>query len=470
MPSSRSSVRFCNLAGTGSRWGKGILKGLGAIGGTHHPDKMLVIKEGASQGGVVMRFIHAADIHLDSPLNGLSAYPDAPAEQLRSATRDAFTALVDLAVAEEVDFMVIAGDLYDGTWRDFNTGIFFVKEMGRLKRAGIPVYTLFGNHDAESEMTRKLELPDNVHVFGPNKPQTFKVDGLAVALHGQSFKQRDVTTNLVTGYPAPTAGHFNIGVLHTALEGYASHATYAPCTVDELHAKGYDYWALGHVHEFEQWSGPSTIVFPGNLQGRNVRERGRRGAVAVAVNEAGDVAVERIFFDVLRWEHLTVDASDCETLEDVVRKTGQALESLLDADGEVPRAARITVEGNTQAHGALFGLEAQLRNEVLAQIASIGNERLWLEKVRIATKPLVDAEKLHERMDAFTDLQTILEEAANDVAFNEELKAALAPFAGKAPLDLQALVPLIEQIRTGDLKELIDEVGPGLLAHLAQAE
>jgi exonuclease SbcD len=417
-----------------------------------------------------MRFIHTADIHLDSPLNGLSAYPDAPAQQLRSATRDAFSALVDIAVDEKVDFMVIAGDLYDGTWRDFNTGIFFVREMGRLKRAGIPVYVLFGNHDAESEMTKKLEMPDNVHVFGPNKPQTFKLDGLSVVLHGQSFKQRDITTNLAVAYPAPTVGYFNIGVLHTALEGYASHATYAPCTVDELHAKGYNYWALGHVHEFEQWTGASTIVFPGNLQGRNVRECGRRGAVMVVVDDAGDVTVERIFIDVLRWEHLSVDASDCETLADVVLKTGRVLELLLDTDGEVPRAARITIQGHTKAHGALFGQEAQLRSEVLAQIASIGNERLWLEKVRITTKPLVDVERLHERMDAFTDLQAILEEAATDVDFIKELQSALAPFAAKAPLDLQEVVPLIEKIRTGELKELVDEVGPGLLAHLAQEE
>jgi DNA repair protein SbcD/Mre11 len=407
---------------------------------------------------------------LDSPLNGLSAYPDAPAEQLRGASRDAFTALVDRAIAEEVDFMVIAGDLYDGSWRDFNTGIYFAKEMGRLKRAGIYVYVLFGNHDAESEMTKKLELPDNVHAFAPSKPQTFKVDGLAVSLHGQSFKQRDVTTNLAAGYPAPTAGHFNIGVLHTALEGYTAHPYYAPCTVAELHAKGYDYWALGHVHEFKHWAGASTVVFPGNLQGRNIRELGRRGAVMVSVNEAGSIAVERTFIDVLRWEHLTVDASDCETLGDVVGKTGQQLESLLGTDGEVPRAARITVRGKTRAHGELFGLESQLRHEVLAQIAAIGNERLWLEKVRVATTPLVDVANLHARMDAFTDLQTIFEEAGTDVEFLNELKDAFAPFAGKASLELQSLVPLIGQIRTGDLKELIDDVAPGLLAHLAQAE
>lgn len=342
--------------------------------------------------------------------------------------------------------------------------------MGRLNRAGIPVYVLFGNHDAEAEMTKKLGLPDNVHTFGASKPQTFKIDKLAVSLHGQSFKQRDITTNLVVGYPPATPGHFNIGVLHTALEGYASHATYAPCTLAELQARGYQYWALGHVHDFQQWNGPATIVFPGNLQGRSVRELGRRGAVLVSVDESGTVEVERVFLDVLRWEHLEIDVSAHGTLDEVVRETRQTLATLLDTDGDVPRAARITIVGKTKAHGELFGLEAQLRHEVLAQIAAIGNERLWLEKVRVQTKPLVDAEKLHERMDAIADLQAILEEASTDADFRAELQASLTPFAAKVPLELNPLVPLIEQIRKRDLKELIDEVGPGLLAHLAQVE
>lgn len=417
-----------------------------------------------------MRFIHAADIHLDSPLNGLAAYPDAPAAQLRNATRDAFTALVDRGIEEQVDFMVIAGDLYDGSWRDYNTGIFFCKEMGRLKRAGIPVFLLFGNHDAESEMTRKLDLPDNVRCFSAIKPETFRIEKLGVALHGHSFKLKETTANLAAHYPAALPGHYNIGVLHTALEGYAAHATYAPCTVDELHARGYQYWALGHVHEFAQWSGPSTIVFPGNLQGRNVRERGRRGAALVTVDETGETLVERIFIDVLRWEHVLVDAASCESLVDVSRSIGRALEKLLEADGHVPRAVRVTVHGRTKAHGQLFGLEIQLRGEVLAQIAGIGNDRLWLEKVRLETEAIVDAAQGHERMDAFADLQEILNAAAVDPEFQKQLQDELMPFAAKAPLDLQSRVPLLERIRVGDLKGLVDSVSPSLLAHLAQGE
>lgn len=417
-----------------------------------------------------MKFIHAADIHLDSPLSGLSAYPDAPAAQLRGATREAFSLLVDRAIEEEVDFMLIAGDLYDGTWRDYNTGIFFCKEMGRLKRAGIPVFLLFGNHDAESEMTRKLDLPDNVSCFSASKPETFRIEGLSVALHGHSFKQKETTSNLAAHYPAAVPGHYNIGVLHTALEGYAAHASYAPCSVDELHAKGYQYWALGHVHEFQQWSGPSTIVFPGNLQGRHVRECGRRGAVLVSVDDEGATSVERVFIDVLRWEHLRVDVGACESLVEVTRSIGRSLEGLLAEDGQVPRAVRVTVHGRTKAHGQLFGLEAQLRSELLAQIAAIGNERLWLEKVRLETEAHVDAAKAHERLDAFADLQDILADAAVDPEFTVQLQSALSPFAAKAPLDLQPLVPLIEQIRTGKLHDLVQEVSPGLLAHLQQGE
>lgn len=417
-----------------------------------------------------MKFIHAADIHLDSPLNGLSAYPDAPASQLRSATRDAFTALVDYALEEGVDFMVIAGDLYDGSWRDYNTGIFFCKEMGRLKRAEIAVFVLFGNHDAESEMTKKLDFPDNVSVFSANKPVTFQIENIAVALHGQSFKQKETTSNLVIGYPTALPGKFNIGVLHTALEGYSAHASYAPCTLNELHAKGYQYWALGHVHEFEQWTGASTIVFPGNLQGRNIRECGRRGAVLVTVSEAGEVAVDRVLIDVLRWENLELDATQCHSLTEVTNRIGEALHILLETDGHVPRAVRVTVTGQTKAHGQLFGREAQLRAEVLAQIASIGNERLWLEKVRIHTRAAISVESLNDRMDAFADLQTILGAAAADPTFLAELQVELTPFASKTPLDLQSMVPLLEQIRQGDLKALVEDVSPSLLALLAEGE
>ena len=418
-----------------------------------------------------MKFIHAADIHLDSPLTGLSAYPDAPVEMLRTATRDAFTNLVTEAIELQIDFMVIAGDLYDGTWKDHNTGIYFCKEMGRLKKADIPVYLLFGNHDAESEMTKKLQLPDNVFFFDTKKPSTFCLEHLKVALHGRSFKEKETTENLASGYPAPVPGMFNIGVLHTALEGNSAHANYAPCSLDELHAKGYHYWALGHVHEYQLWEGASTVVFPGNLQGRHIRETGPRGAVIVTADEHAIQDINRLFVDVLRWASLEVDVTECHSLVEVVRAVGRALEELVDSSiSNIPIAVRVTVIGKTVAHGDLFGLELQLRSEVLALAVAIGAERLWIEKVKVATSTADDGEALRARADALSDLQELLHAAESDPDFLKSLQTDLLGLVNKAPLELQITVPYFKDIRSGDLESLVSEVRPGLLSHLAKVE
>ncbi|MDS1141349.1 DNA repair exonuclease [Pusillimonas sp. SM2304] len=419
-----------------------------------------------------MRFIHAADIHLDSPLTGLSAYADAPADMLRTATREAFAKLVGVAIDEAVDFMVIAGDLYDGNWKDHNTGLYFARQMGRLKRAGIPVYLLYGNHDAESEMTRKLLLPDNVFVFDARKASTFIDPELKLALHGRSFKVAATTENLVATYPEPVRGMFNIGVLHTALEGNAAHAHYAPCSLDELQAKGYQYWALGHVHEYSVWRGDACVVFPGNLQGRNIRETGPRGAVMVSHDAAtGQVDIERLLVDVLRWHRLEVDASSCASFVEVARAIGSRLERLLlDESPDMPLVVRVVVGGETAAHGELFGLESQLRAEVQAQVAALGHERLWLEKLRLATRAPLRPATLHDRAEALTDLQALLEEAETDEAFLKDLQTELMGLVGKAPHELQSSVPWFSDIRAGELTGLLREVAPSLMAHLAKAE
>lgn len=416
-----------------------------------------------------MRFIHAADVHIDSPLVGLRAYPDAPAEKLRNATRDAFTELVTMAIAEQVDFIVIAGDLYDGTWPDFSTGLYFCVQMARLDKAGIPVFVLFGNHDAESEMTLKLVMPPNVKTFSSKSAETHVIEHLRVALHGRSFKTKSVTENLVTNYPMPLPGHFNIGVLHTALEGSTVHANYAPCSVEELHAKAYDYWALGHVHEFKAWQGRSTIVFPGNLQGRNIRETGRRGAVMVTVGDDQVTIVDRLFVDLLRWEALTVDVSNCETLEAVSGAVALELAALVEEDSHVPRVVRVTVTGATAAHGELFGLEAHLRANILAAIARIDNDKIWLEKVRVATSPPAALGTGAGSADAIADLAELLNEAHQDPELARQLSDLLAPLGQKAP-DLLPNLPVLNAVRNGDVSALLAEVGPALLTRLAQAE
>ena len=417
-----------------------------------------------------MKFIHAADIHLDSPMRGLASYANAPVEALRTATRDAFTRLIDEAIDAAVDFIVIAGDLYDGNWKDFNTGHFFVREMGRLNQVGIPVFLLYGNHDAESEMTRRLVFPANVQVFDARKPQTHRIESLRVALHGRSFKDAATFENLAVDYPAAVPGWLNIGVLHTALEGDAAHARYAPCSLAELSAKGYAYWALGHVHEYAVLLRDPWVVFPGNLQGRSIRETGARGAVLVHADETGVVSVERLIVDVMRWERVAVDVTAAADLNAAVGLVGRALEALLaTATDTKPRSVRVTLTGRSAAHGELFGHEAQLREEVLAQAAALGSQRLWIEKVRLDTTPASDPEQIRARADAIADLQTLLDGVPLDAAFMQSLTDDLRLLIDKMPAEATADHEVFKAIRAGDLAPLVSAVTPALIAQLARA-
>src|SRR4051794_15147946 len=180
----------------------------------------------------MFKFLHAADIHLDSPMNGLGRYEGAPVAECRLAARHALENLVRLAEEEKVAFVLIVGDLYDGNWPDFNTGLFFAKQTARLRDQGIPVVLIRGNHDAANAMTRDLKFLDTVKVLNHEAPQSLLLDDLGVAFHGQSFATRAVTENLVRAYPAQLSGILNIGLLHTALDGREGHERYAPCTVD----------------------------------------------------------------------------------------------------------------------------------------------------------------------------------------------------------------------------------------------
>lgn len=328
------------------------------------------------------RFLHAADIHLDSPLHGLSRYEGLPVDEIRSATRAAFDNLVQFAIDEAVDFVVIAGDLFDGDWRDMGTGLYFAKAMGRLDQAGIPAFLLAGNHDAASVVSRTVPWPPNVHLFGSRRPETHRLAQLSVAVHGQSFSTPAVTENLVLAYPPAEPHVFNIGMLHTALAGRQGHADYAPCSVEDLRSRGYDYWALGHVHEFEVVSDTPYVVFPGNVQGRTIRETGAKGAVLVQVADGEVAAVERVELDVIRWARLDVDCAGAgmDDAEDLLRS---ALVGLHGANGSGrPLIARVTLVGETADAGAFRDRAATLRDDVRAIASSISPD-LFVEKVRV---------------------------------------------------------------------------------------
>jgi DNA repair protein SbcD/Mre11 len=335
----------------------------------------------------VPKLVHAADLHLDSPLVGLERYPGAPANELRRATRDALERLVALCIAEEAKLLLVAGDLFDGGWRDYSTGLFFTEQMVRLREAGVRVVWLRGNHDAMSKMTRSLVPPDNVRELDHRSPESVVLEEADVVVHGQGFARPDVLTDISQGYPRPIAGALNVGLLHTALDGREGHDPYAPCTVTGLVDRGYEYWALGHVHTHEVVHRDPWVVYPGNLQGRHARETGAKGAVVVSYEGARVLSVEHRSLDVVRWARVEIDVGECLTPDDV----GDAVQEAVRAAGRAARqrllAVRVVIRGASGAHAALNrdpeGAQALVRNAVL----DAGDGTAWVERVVLETRP-----------------------------------------------------------------------------------
>jgi len=251
---------------------------------------------------MAFRFVHAADIHLDSPLLSLDDYPGAPLEEIRLATRKALGKLVDFSIESEAAFVVIAGDLFDGEWRDCNTGLYFISEMKRLRDAGIMAYIALGNHDAANRMTAGLPWPDHIRFFDHKRAERIPVPGCDAALYSQSFRRQHVDEDLTSSWPVGDTGTFNIGVLHTSANGAAGHELYAPCSIDSLRSRHYQYWALGHIHTRTELAREPWVVFPGNIQGRSVRECGPRGCYLVDVDDRGGASLAFEPLDTVRWE------------------------------------------------------------------------------------------------------------------------------------------------------------------------
>jgi exonuclease SbcD len=415
------------------------------------------------------QFIHTGDIHLDSPLKGLSGQEGAAAERIRTATRTAFEDLVSRAMEEQVAFMVIAGDLYDGDWRDFQTGLFFVRQMGRLRAANIPVFVLHGNHDAESQITRRLTLPDNVQAFGYRKPQTFELEECRVALHGQSFRVPATTDNLAAAYPPPLKGCFNIGVLHTALGGVnGPHQNYAPCSLNELVNKGYDYWALAHVHQASVLHENPHVVFCGNLQGRHIRETGPKSAYLNTVQDGVLQSIEPLHTDVVRWAQIDVPVSACGQFGDVIDEIKNKIDAAtINAEGRL-LACRIRLTGASALHSELLASESQLLAEARAASLALGEEIAWIASVANATQPASTMSGAVDQ-EALNDLNVLLSQAAGDPELQLQVANELGELIRKLPHDAALDVDdaLLLAAINKDFAAVIDQAGAYLNARLS---
>jgi len=418
----------------------------------------------------MFKFIHTADVHLDSPLRGLSRYEGAPVDRIREATRRALEGLVQTAIDESVAFVVIAGDLFDGDWRDYNTGLFFSAQMSRLRERKIRAFIIAGNHDAGGTISRYLRMPDNVHRFPTGRPGTVVMEEIGAALHGRGFPQPDVTENIAKGYPEPKAGYYNIGLLHTSCDGREGHERYAPCRVGDLVVKNYDYWALGHVHKREILNEAPYILFPGNIQGRHIRETGPKGCTLVRVEEGGATRIEHRDLDVIRWIHLTIDAGGLESPEAVIRAVRDELEKGKDRIGSRMMAVRIDINGACPAHNALSRFREKWINQIRADATDLGQGEIWVEKIGIHTTGPLEMERLATDDSPVGHLLRFIERIESNPENLRRLSGDLELLNSKLPAKFRNEENAVDLENSEWLEKILPDVKEMLVTRLMKIE
>ena len=301
-----------------------------------------------------LRFVHAADLHLDSPFSGLRAIaPEEVSSTLRSATFDAYKNIVNLCIEERVDALLVAGDVYDGADRSLRAQLKFVEGLSRLHEAGIRSFICHGNHDPLDGWEARLDLPGGCVRFGPQVTgePVFPKDPRRATVYGMSYPQSEVRENLSPCFRDLPDGGFRIGLLHANVGGNTDHDSYALCSVADLEETGIDYWALGHVHTRAVLRGENpAIVYPGNTQGRHPNELGERGVYLVEVDDSGRVELEFRAVDVVRWELRHVDIGGLSDQQRVLTAISEAAGSALEGAGGRPAVLRLVLNGRG-SHG-----------------------------------------------------------------------------------------------------------------------
>jgi len=343
------------------------------------------------------KFVHASDLHIDSPFTGLMKTDPQVGERLQKATSEAFTNLIQLCIDEHVDFLVVAGDVYDGADRSPSSQIRFRNGLNDLANAGIESFVVHGNHDPLDGRFSSITLPEKAHIFGDSVSwkTASRADRPIAQIQGISYWQREVTDNLALRFTSPPDPElFSIGVLHCNVGSISGHDNYAPCTVEDLNKVGLDYWALGHIHTRETLREEKpSIVYPGNTQGRNPRETGARGCVLVTVDSNGSVHKEFKELDVVRWESIEVAIDGMNGVDDLHDEISRQLQRLRTEAVGRQVVCRIAVTGrgilhdDLSAHNAFDSLSDELRERHFSETPWI-----WIERITNLTRPSLDIE------------------------------------------------------------------------------
>ncbi|PWK66418.1 DNA repair exonuclease [Aminobacter sp. AP02] len=419
---------------------------------------------------MAFRFVHTADIHLDSPLRSLALRNAELAELVGDASRQAFVAIVDLCLSERVDALIIAGDLYDGDQTSMKTARFLAAQIMRLHQAGIIVYKIRGNHDALSRISKQLTFPETVTIFG-GRPQTvLQTSGsLDVAFHGLSFASPKAPEGLLAKYAAARENVVNIGIMHTSLAGSPGHDVYAPCSVADLQRHGFDYWALGHVHVRKVYPGAATVVMPGMPQGRDINEAGEKSVTLVTVRDDRSIEIDERALSIAQFERVNVDLTGTVEWAEAVGRIRIALEERRAAVRSRHAVVRLRLMGTSPLSWKII----RDRDLLLAEAEQLGEQigDTWVEKLELDLSAS-GSQASEGPADPIFELAETMHAETRSLAFREDAKAlvmrALADlppeareFAGKDEAGLEEFLDRVlasgaelvtARLKTGDVQ------------------
>lgn len=415
------------------------------------------------------RFVHTADLHLDAPLKAIALRNPDLAREVGVASRTALSRIVDLCIDESVAFLLIAGDLWDGEHSSTKTPRFLKQEVLRLHAAGIGCFIIRGNHDALARHTGELDLPENTVLFG-GRPSTVRreIDGHRIAIHGLSFRDPHAPESLLPRYPAPDPGAFNIGMMHTSLNGSPGHDNYAPCSLADLDGHGYDYWALGHVHRRFEHAGRATVVMPGIPQGRDIGEAGPASVTLVRVDDDNAVTLERRSVACLRFDRIDLDCTDIGDWSELLRRLEQGIRQA----GQAPRAEdhlviRPVLHGRTPLAWRMTRDLDRLTEEAHAFAAGVG---IWIDKPELRVSAGDGLAALAGAHLPGELVRVVLNDLPDDPGLNAALSAAAQDLLRDLPPDLRDILGQDEAGFAHRCRDLLALGTPAILSRLTSDE
>lgn len=387
------------------------------------------------------RFIHCSDLHIDSPFKGLSSQMPSLADRLRESTFLAFNKIIKLALEEKVDAVLIAGDIFDGADRSLQAQLKFHRGLLELSQAGIPSFIVHGNHDPSNSWSHTLDWPENTTIFSANKVERMPVirEGETLAwIYGNSYPQKEVNENLALAFKKDQEQGFAVGLLHTNVGQQPGHDNYAPCSLQDLISKDFDYWALGHIHEFKILREDNPcIVYSGNTQARHINESGPKGCCLVTLNSNAPTNIRFVPTDVVSYRSAKVDVSGVSSINEVLKAIQAQVEDLakesLTHEGLV---AKLVLTGRTAIHNELQspGATKTLTDEINTFFEGYSP---WINvDLSSQTSGTYDINSLKNAKDFVADLINLCEDDKQiENKIRESMKPVFESWAGRKYLD-----------------------------------